>query len=98
MHQARIERVLFAMQNKGLEQMILCDRDSIWYLTGYDVWAGERMYVFYLRADGLKQKEIAQRLGYTNHSAVGQRLSKLQEKCHAFLASNNEISDKTFKA
>ena len=54
--------------------------------------------ILYLRADGLTQKEIAQRLGYKNHSAVGKRLSKLQEKCHAFLASNNEISDKTFKA
>ena len=37
----------------------------------------------------MTQKEIAQRLGYKNHSAVGKRLSKLQEKCHAFLASNN---------
>ena len=54
--------------------------------------------ILYLRADGLTQKEIAQRLGYKNHSAVGKRLSKLQEKCHAFLASNNYISDKTFKA
>ena len=45
--------------------------------------------ILYLRADGLTQKEIAQRLGYKNHSAVGKRLSKLQEKCHAFLASNN---------
>lgn len=52
MYQARIERVLSAMREKGLEQMVLCDRDSIWYLTGYDVWAGERMYVFYLRNDG----------------------------------------------
>ena len=45
--------------------------------------------ILYLRADGLTQKEIAQRLRYKNHSVVGKRLTKLQERCHAFLASNN---------
>lgn len=52
MYRARMERVLLEMEKLGLEQMILCDRDSIWYLTGYDVWVGERMYVLFLNRNG----------------------------------------------
>lgn len=52
MHQERIERVLAAMQAMGLEQMLVSDPDSIWYLTGYDVAPFERLYALYLRADG----------------------------------------------
>ena len=87
MHQARIERVLFAMQNKGLEQMILCDRDSIWYLTGYDVWAGERMYVFYLRADG-QHKLFLNRLFPVPDVSYAQVWYEDSDDCVAALASH----------
>lgn len=30
----------------------MSDPDSIWYLTGYDVFPFERLYAFYLRKDG----------------------------------------------
>ena len=36
----------------GLEQMIVSDPDSIWYLTGYYVYPFERLFALYLRADG----------------------------------------------
>ena len=52
MYQERISRVLAAMERMGLEQMLVSDPDSIWYLTGYDVFPFERLYTFYLRKDG----------------------------------------------
>ena len=52
MYQERISRVLAAMERMGLEQMLVSDPDSIWYLTGYDVFPFERLYAFYLRKDG----------------------------------------------
>ena len=52
MYEARIQRVLAAMKAMGLEQMIVSDPDSIWYLTGYYVYPFERMLVLYLRSDG----------------------------------------------
>ena len=48
MYQERISRVLAAMERMGLEQMLVSDPDSIWYLTGYDVFPFERLYAFYL--------------------------------------------------
>ena len=35
MHEQRIQRVLDALKARGLDQMIVSDPDSIWYLTGY---------------------------------------------------------------
>ena len=52
MYEERIKRVLAAMEQMGLEQMLVSDPDSIWYLTGYDVFPFERLYAFYLRKDG----------------------------------------------
>ena len=52
MYQERLSRVLAAMERMGLEQMLVSDPDSIWYLTGYDVFPFERLYAFYLRKDG----------------------------------------------
>lgn len=46
MYQERISRVLAAMERMGLEQMLVSDPDSIWYLTGYDVFPFERLYAF----------------------------------------------------
>lgn len=52
MYKNRIQCVLNAMAELGLEQMIVSDPDSIWYLTGYYVAPLERMLVLYLRQDG----------------------------------------------
>lgn len=48
----RIERVLDHMEVQGLEQMIVADSKSIWYLTGVDVEPMERVFAFLIRADG----------------------------------------------
>ena len=49
MYQERIKRVLDSMEEMGLDQMLVSDPDSIWYLTGYDVFPFERLFAFYLR-------------------------------------------------
>ena len=43
MYQERIEKVLAAMEDMGLEQMLVSNPNSIWYLTGYYVFPYERM-------------------------------------------------------
>ena len=52
MYQERIEKVLAAMEDMGLEQMLVSNPNSIWYLTGYYVFPYERMLALYLRRDG----------------------------------------------
>lgn len=52
MYKQRIERVLAALEAKGLSQMIVSDPKSIWYLTGVDVEPMERMFALILRRDG----------------------------------------------
>lgn len=52
MYQARIQRVLDAMKAQDLEQFLISDPISIYYLTGYDVEPMERMLVFCLRQNG----------------------------------------------
>jgi len=52
MYEKRIARVMEALEKMGLEQMIVSDPDSIWYLTGYYVFPHERLFVLYLRKDG----------------------------------------------
>ena len=62
MYQERIGRVLAAMEQMGLEQMIVSDPDSIWYLTGYYVFPLERLFALYLRRDGKQQREYCDAL------------------------------------
>lgn len=52
MHEARIHRVLESLEQMGLEQMIVCDPDSIWYLTGYHTEPYERLLALYLQKNG----------------------------------------------
>ena len=50
--QSRIDRVLAHMEKAGLEQMIVADPKSIWYLTGVEVEPYERLFAFLIRKDG----------------------------------------------
>ena len=52
MYQMRIQRVLAAMEEQGVDQLLVCDPMSVWYLTGYDVSPMERMLVLCLRKTG----------------------------------------------
>lgn len=52
METERIDRVLQAMKAKGLTQMIVCDPQSIDYLTGVYIEPMERLFALYLRTDG----------------------------------------------
>ncbi len=61
MWEDRRARVLRAMQEKGLGQMLVTDPKSVWYLTGIEVEPYERLFALYLRADG-HHKIFANRL------------------------------------
>ena len=50
--QNRAKRVLKALQDMGLDQMLVVDPMSIYYLTGVYVEPFERFYGLYLRSDG----------------------------------------------
>ena len=52
MYRKRIARVMEGLEKLGLEQMIVSDPNSIWYLTGYYVHPFERLFALYLRKDG----------------------------------------------
>ena len=53
MNKERIDRVLSNLKSMDLEQAILCDPTSIWYLTGYYTEPYERFFSLYLaRRDG----------------------------------------------
>ena len=46
--------------------------------------------IFKLKANGYTQKQIAERLGFKTHSAVGKRLKKIEEKQKAFWIMQNK--------
>ena len=52
MNQNRMERVLQAMREEGLSQILIVDPMSVYYLTGVYVAPFERFYGLYLRTDG----------------------------------------------
>lgn len=52
MKQNRVDRILNALKEMGLSQMLIVDPMSIYYLTGAYVAPFERFYGLYLRADG----------------------------------------------
>ena len=52
LYAARIARVLENLQAQGLEQMIVSDPTTIFYLTGVRIQPGERMLALLLRVDG----------------------------------------------
>lgn len=54
MNQKRIDAVLEKMQKDNLEQMIVSEPCSIWYLTGVDVEPGERLFALYINTEGKK--------------------------------------------
>ena len=52
MNTERVNKVLAAMQEKGVTQLIASDSTVIFYLTGARIFSGERLQVLLLRADG----------------------------------------------
>ena len=52
MREQRADRVLTALEEMGLSQMLLTDPTSIYYLTDYYVRPFERFFGLLLRADG----------------------------------------------
>ena len=48
----RIRRVLSAMEQQGLTQMLISDPGAIYYLTGKWIHPGERMLALYLNTNG----------------------------------------------
>ena len=52
MNTERLSRVLGKLSARGIPQMIITDPVSIFYLTGYSLDPGERLYALYIHADG----------------------------------------------
>lgn len=52
MFDKRIQTVLSSMEKAGIDQLLVTDPNSIWYLTGYANEPMERMQVLCLRRDG----------------------------------------------
>lgn len=52
MKQNRVDRIMAALKEMGLHQMLIVDPMSIYYLTGVYVAPFERFYGLYLREDG----------------------------------------------
>ena len=52
MNQARVNKVLDEMSERGMDHLIISDPSSIDYLTGYNNHPGERMFVLLLSLDG----------------------------------------------
>ena len=52
MNEARLQRVLAAMEQAGLEQIIVTSRSAVFYLTGVSLDPMERMLALYLNSRG----------------------------------------------
>ena len=52
MYSERIKRVLNLMKEKGLSQMLVSNRYSIYWMTGVMIEPGERLYAIYLNVNG----------------------------------------------
>lgn len=52
MDMKRVDRVLKAMEEQGIPQMIVSDSTAIFYLTGAWIHPGERLLALYLNIDG----------------------------------------------
>jgi len=48
----RLQRVIDNMERQGLSQIVVCDPDSLYYLTGIGYDPGERLLALYLNSDG----------------------------------------------
>lgn len=55
MNNARIERVIGKMKERGIDQLFISDINSIKYLTGLFVYPGERLWALCLSVDGKHQ-------------------------------------------
>ncbi|EEA85263.1 hypothetical protein CLOHIR_01076 [Peptacetobacter hiranonis DSM 13275] len=51
----RLNAVLEQMKKDGIQQMIVSDPYSIFYLTGLMLHTGERLFALYLNVDGKPQ-------------------------------------------
>ena len=52
MKETRVQKVLEAMKERGIPQMIISDPVAIFYLTGKWIHPGERMLALYLHVNG----------------------------------------------
>ena len=52
MKEQRVQRVLNAMKENGIPQMIISDSTAIFYLTGKWIHPGERLLALYLTVNG----------------------------------------------
>lgn len=66
----RLEKIINALSEKGLEQMVICDPCSVFYLTGIMIKPGERMLALYINSDSSKNKIFINEL-FTVNEDIG---------------------------
>lgn len=83
----RAQMPFFAINN-GLNAAFTGEEISLQLLNAFiqSVKDSTDREILYLRADGLTLQEIAQRLGFKNHSAVVKRMDKLRKRFKAFIS------------
>lgn len=62
----RLKKIITALSEKGLEQMVICDPCSVFYLTGIMIKPGERMLALYINSDSSKNKIFINELFIVN--------------------------------
>lgn len=66
----RLNKIIKALSEKGLEQMVICDPCSVFYLTGIMIKPGERMLALYINSDSSKNRFFINEL-FTVNEDVG---------------------------
>lgn len=66
----RLNEIIKSLSEKGLEQMVICDPCSVFYLTGIMIKPGERMLALYINSDSSKNKFFINEL-FTVNEDVG---------------------------
>ncbi len=89
----RLNRVIEALAEKGLEQMVISDPYSIFYLTGRMIKPGERMLVLYVNKDSSKNRIFINNL-FTVNEDLGVEKVRFDDNADA-AAILAEYTDRT---
>lgn len=70
----RLDKITKCLMEKGLEQMIVCDPCSVFYLTGRMIKPGERMLALYINKDSSKNRIFINELFTVNEDLGVQKV------------------------
>lgn len=82
MNTKRLNRIIAALGEKGLSQMVISDPCSIFYLTGRMIKPGERMLALYINTDSAKNKIFINEL-FTVNEDLGVKKIRFDDNADA---------------